>query len=55
MMLMDMTTLYCSVSRQLLPIFNSNGLSLRVIIPPTSGFHYSIVSSFVTFGNQILC
>ena len=37
-----------SLSRQLSPIFKSNGLSLRVIIPKTSGFHYSIAHSPVT-------
>ena len=37
-----------SVSRQLSPIFKSNGLSLRVVIPQTSGFHYSIVHTLVT-------
>ena len=37
-----------SVSRQLSPIFKSNGLSLRVIIPQTSGFHYSTAHSLVT-------
>ena len=29
-------------------VFKSNGLSLRVIIPQTSGFHYSIAHSLVT-------
>ena len=29
-------------------MFKSNGLSLRVIIPQTSGFHYLIVHSLVT-------
>ena len=37
-----------SVSRQLSPIFKSNSLSLRVIIPQTSGFYYSIAHSLVT-------
>ena len=41
--------LLTSVSCQLSQVLKSNGLSLRVIIPQTFGFHYSIVHSFVTF------
>ena len=43
----DITCTY-SISRQLSPIFKSDGLSLRVIIPQTSGFHHSIAHSLVT-------
>ena len=38
----------CSVNYRLSPTFHSNAISLRAIIPQTSGFHQSIAHSFVT-------